>query len=469
MDLNPATPEFIKQIGLAIGASKILPPEPRYLADPRGLRQGHAAAVVLPRSVGDVSAILKLANAACVGVVPYSGGTGLVGGQIMPDGALPLVLSLEKLNAVREIDVRGNVMVAEAGVILDTVRAGADAAGRLFPLALASGGSCRIGGNLATNAGGVQVLRYGNARDLCLGIEAVLADGTIIHALKKLRKDNTGYDLRNLLIGSEGTLGIITAASLKLFPKPLINATALVAVASPSAALDLLNHMRDRLGDTVAAFELINGQGLEFLHETMPQIAVPLSGAWLVLVEAAGGSSIVADMFEAALVEAFENKLISETLLAANESQRKAFWTMRESIPLANRKIGYVSAHDISLPLNNIPAFVSETSAAISAMDSTLRVNAFGHLGDGNLHFNVFPGVGRKAEDYDDLRRRLVRLIHDRIDKMGGSFSAEHGIGRAKVAELLRYGDPGRLAAMRAIKRALDPNGIMNPGAVIAV
>ncbi len=467
--LNPAGLDLLDAIGQAIGTAKVRPSTPEYITDPRGLRQGQAAAVLFPDTVEDVSAILKLANAARVGVVPFSGGTGLVGGQIKPEGSLPLVLSLQKMNKVRDIDMRGNVMVAEAGVILDDVRAAADRSDRLFPLSLASGGSCRIGGNLATNAGGVQVLRYGNARDLCLGIEAVLADGTIIHNLKRLRKDNTGYDLRNLLIGSEGTLGVITAASLKLFPKPSVTATALVGVASPSAALDFLNHMRDRLGDAVAAFELIHGQGLEFLREKMPQVSLPLSTDWLVLVEVSGGNVIVADSFETALVEAFENKMISETLIAANESQRRVFWTLRESIPLANRRIGYVSAHDVSLPLNNIPPFLSETTAAIAALDSTLRVNAFGHLGDGNLHFNVFPGKGRKADDYDDLRRRLVRLIHDRIDKMGGSFSAEHGIGRAKVAELLRYGDPGRLTAMRAIKHALDPNGILNPGAVIEV
>ncbi len=467
--LEPASASLVADIASAIGATKVRAADIAYLADPRGLRNGVAAAVLLPETVEDVSEILKRANAARVGVIPFSGGTGLVGGQIMPEGPLPLIVSLERMKRIRDIDPRGNVMVAEAGVVLQHVRAAADAADRLFPLSLASEGTCRIGGNLATNAGGVQVLRYGNARDLCLGIEAVLADGTIIHSLKKLRKDNTGYDLRNLLIGSEGSLAVITAASLKLFPKPAVHATALIAVASPVAALDLLNLLRDRLGDAVAAFELIHGQGLAFLRETMPQIAIPLMADWLVLAEATGGTEIVGTMFAEALAEAMAKGLAGDSLVASNETQRRVFWSLRESIPLANRRIGYVSAHDISLPLNNIPQFVSETAAAIRALDPSLRINAFGHLGDGNLHFNVFPGVGRQADEYDDLRRRLVRLIHDRIDKMGGSFSAEHGIGRAKVAELLRYGDPGRLTAMRAIKAALDPNGIMNPGAVIVV
>lgn len=471
MDLKAASPEFISKIAEAVGPDIVHPPEPAFLTDPRGLRQGHAAAVLKPRDVAQVSAILRLCNQARVGLIPYSGGTGLVGGQLTDQGALPVVLSLQRMNRIRDTDALGNAMVAEAGTVLHDVHQAALEAGRIFPLSLASEGSCRIGGNLATNAGGVQVLRYGNARDLCLGIEAVLADGTVFHGLKKLRKDNTGYDIRNLLIGSEGTLGIITAASLKLFPLPSAHATALLQVASPHAALDLLNLMRDRLGDAVAAFELIHGQGIKFLRETMPDTRIPFANdpGWLVLTEASSGNASVRGAFETVLAEAIEAGMAGETLIAANEAQRREFWAIRETIPLANRKTGYVSAHDISLPLAAIPDFVATTTTAIAALDPSLRVNAFGHLGDGNLHFNVFPALGRKADDYDPLRRRLVRLIHDRIDKMGGSFSAEHGIGRSKVAELLRYGDPGKLAAMRAVKAALDPNGILNPGAVIAL
>ena len=345
----------------------------------------------------------------------------------------------------------------------------ARASGRIFPLSLASEGTARIGGNLSSNAGGLNVLRYGNARDLCLGIEAVLPDGSVLHGLKRLRKDNTGYDLRHLLIGAEGTLGVITAASLKLVPPPAREGTALLVVESPAAALTLLSRAQARLGGLISAFELIGGMGLRFLDEVLPDVRQPFANRpdWMVLIELGlpEGLDPVASL-TALYEDGVAEGLVTDGLIAVSEAQRQEFWLIREMIPEANRRIGAISSHDISLPLGAVPAFIAAAGPALARIGDW-RINCFGHLGDGNLHYNVFPQIGRTRAEHENSREAIKMLVHDMVDAMGGSVSAEHGIGRLKVGDLEKYGDPAKLAAMRAIKAALDPHGILNPGAVL--
>jgi FAD/FMN-containing dehydrogenase len=438
-----------------------------WLDEPRGLWRGRAALVARPASTDQVSAVVRACAAARVAIVPRSGGTGLVGGQTAPDGPTPVVLALDRMAAIRSLDPAEGALVAEAGVTLAAVRAAAEAAGRLFPLSLASEGSARVGGLLAANAGGVAVLRYGNARDLTLGIEAVMPDGSVLRGPSTLRKDNAGYDLRHLLIGSEGTLGVITAAALRLFPRPREVATAFCAVADPAAAGALLDALRDRLGDAVTAFELMSAQGMAFLAAHVPEAPrPPVAGRWFALAEVSGAEGAQAGL-EAALAEAFEAGLVSDAALAASGAQRAAFWRIRELTPEANRRVGALASHDLSLPLARIARFIAEGEAAVAAVGPGLRVNCFGHLGDGNLHYNVFPPEGVAKGAAAGLRGPVMRAVHDLVHAHGGSVAAEHGVGRLKTADLERYGDPAKLAAMRAIKAALDPAGIMNPGAVL--
>ena len=467
MPLNEPTPEFLSKLASITDSAT---PSVKYLEEPRGRYVGQGAAVVRPRTVVEVSEIMRLCNAHRIGVVPFGGGTGLVGGQTAISGPKPVILSLERLNSIRDIDPADNILTAEAGVILADIQNAADNVQRLFPLSLASEGSCQIGGNLASNAGGVNVLRYGNARDLCLGIEAVLPDGSIFGGLKRLRKDNTGYNLRNLLIGAEGTLGIITAATLRLMPKPVEVETAFLAIPNPQAGVEILSRLSTNLGEVVSAFELIHRQGLEFLSDTGIEFTEPFptQPEWMVLLECgAGGNSGLKDNLESILAEAFDEGLITNAVLAQNEAQRRAFWNIREHIPEANRRIGVISSHDISVPVSQVPDFIARAAKMIKSINPLFRINCFGHLGDGNLHYNIYPPKGEKRSQFDDIRASLANDIYDLVDSFGGSFSAEHGIGRMKKADLLKYSDPAKLSAMRAIKQALDPNGIMNPGAVI--
>lgn len=469
MTLISADSDFVARLDNALPDGTLHAPEPRYLEESRGRWQGQAAAVATPASAAEVSTILALANAARVPVVPYGGGTGLVGGQLAPTGPTPLVISLERMRAIRSIHAEENVMIAEAGAILSDIHAAAEEAGRLFALSIAAKGSARLGGLLSTNAGGVNVLRYGNARDLCFGLEAVLPDGQIWHGLKRLRKDNTGYDLRNLLIGAEGTLGVITAASLKLSPRPAGEGTALMVVPDPAAALALLELARAQLGEGISAFELVHRTGLEFLAETMPDLRQPFATPpdWFVLVDVGLARGLdPAATLESLFAEALEAGLVSDGLIAQSEAQRHDFWEIRETIPEANRHIGAISSHDVSLPLGAIPEFIRKGTETVAALGS-FRINCFGHLGDGNLHYNVFPMPGEARADHLEVRDRIKRALHDLVDSMGGSVSAEHGVGRLKVEDVERYGDPAKLWAMRAIKAALDPVGIMNPGAVL--
>ena len=469
MTLNPADTAFENRLRDDLPAEVFRVAEPRYLEEPRGLYHAQSGLVALPRNVEEVATLIRHANAAHVGVVPYGGGTGLVGGQVLADGPLPLILSLERMNKVRAIYPEENVITVEAGVVLADVQAAAAAADRLFPLSLAAQGSARIGGNLATNAGGTGVLRYGNARDLCLGLEAVLPDGQIWHGLTRLRKNNTGYDLRHLLIGAEGTLGVITAAALKLFARPTGRGTALMVVESPRAALDLLTLARRHFGEMVSAFELIHKQGMDFLTEVLPDVRQPFAAPpeWCVLIELGlSGSDDAGAALETLFAVAMEAGLVRDGLVAQNEAQANDFWRIREMIPEANRLIGSVSSHDISVPLGAIPDFIAQAGDAIAGLGN-FRINCFGHVGDGNLHYNVFPMPGKSRTDHENVRSEIKTLVHDLVDELGGSVSAEHGIGRLKVADLEKYGDPAKLSAMRAIKAALDPNGIMNPGAVL--
>ncbi len=466
-DPNPADDAFAARLEAACPSCVVADPVP-FLSEPRGRWTGQGV-VVAPRSTAEVAAIVRLCAGARVGIVPYGGGTGLVGGQIVAEGPAPVILSLQRTAAIRDVRPDENVLVAEAGAILADIRAAAEDADRLFPLSLASAGSARIGGLLATNAGGLNVLRYGMARAQCLGIEVVTASGAVWNGLTRLRKDNAGYDLRDLVIGSEGTLGIITAAALRLYPRPRSVATAVIAVPSPAAALDLLALAGDRAGEALSAFEILSGQGAAFLAETGPDLRWPMTPMpdWAVLVEIGfpAGADAQAAM-EGLFAAAAEAGIAADGVIAASAAQRDALWAYREALPEANRRIGAVSSHDISLPLSEIPRFIAETPAALAGIGD-FRINCFGHVGDGNLHYNVFPQPGRDRADHEADRPRIKRLVHDLVHAAGGSVAAEHGVGRLKVDDIARYADPTRLAMMRAVKAALDPDGILNPGAVL--
>ncbi len=467
--LSPADDQFRDALAGVLPSEAFKPAEPRYLEEPRGRFQGQAGFVVAPDSVDQVAAVIRAASDHRVGVVPYGGGTGLVGGQVLTDGLAPVVLSLERMTAIRDLYPQENVLVAEAGATIESLQDAASGTGRLFPLSYASKGTAQIGGGLAVNSGGLNVLRYGTARDQCLGLEAVLPDGTIWHGLKRLRKDNTGYDLRNLLIGSEGTLGVITAAALRLLPAPERMATAFMVVASPEAGLSLLKRAEALIGGPPDAFELIGGVGLRFLDEAKVPARQPFDHIpdWSVLVEVGTGPSGDPDaMLERLFEDAFKDGLVSDAVIARSEAQRGAFWGIREGIPEANRRIGSIASHDIALPLSEIPAFLDDCTPALEAL-GPIRINAFGHLGDGNLHYNAFPPTGRDRKEFWNLRDTITGTIHEKVHALGGTFSAEHGVGRLKTGDLARFGDPTKLAAMAAIKSALDPKGIMNPGALL--
>ncbi|MBT0955998.1 FAD-binding oxidoreductase [Alphaproteobacteria bacterium KMM 3653] len=467
--LAPCSDEFLNGLRAVLPPATFRAPEARYAEEPRGFWTGEIGAVLAPANTAEVAVIIKAAAQARVPVIPYGGGTGLVGGQLSDALPAPVILSLERMNAIRRVDPVGNILEAEAGAILANVQAAAEEAGRLFPLSLASEGSAVLGGLLGTNAGGVNVLRYGNTRNLVLGIEAVLPDGSIYNGLKSLRKDNTGYDLRHLLIGAEGTLGVITAAVLALHPRPAAQGTAVMAVASPRAALDLLAMAQERLGSGISAFELIHRSGSDFLAQTGFSLRLPFDETpeWCVLIELGLPEGLDPEgALEELFAEGFEAELVYDGAVAQSLAQRQAFWEVRETIPEANKRVGAVSSHDISLPLTQVPEFINRAGQALGEI-ADFRINCFGHLGDGNLHYNLFPAEGRQREDYAAQKGAAVRVVYDLVEELGGSFSAEHGVGRLKVEDLERYGDPAKLAVMRAIKGALDPQGIMNPGAVL--
>ena len=466
--LNSADDAVIEQLHRVLPENAFRASADGYFLEPRRRWQGQGV-VVAPASTVEVAAVVKVCQTSRVGLVPYGGGTGLVGGQIVPDGPVPVILSLERMNAIRDVYPTENAMVVEAGCILSDVQAAAEEHDRLFALSLASEGSARIGGLLATNAGGVNVLRYGNARTQCLGLEVVRPDGTIWNGLTRLRKDNTGYDLRNLMIGSEGTLGIITAATLRLVPRPAVVGTAMMAVTSPAIAIELLALAQQQIGEGVSAFEIIHRQGLDFLSEVGPDIRKPFAEPpeWTVLIDLGLPETGDADAaLERLFVSAMDKGWVSDGVIARSTADRQAFWTIRENIPEANRRIGSISSHDIALPLSAIPDFIEQAGRALAELGD-IRINCFGHLGDGNLHYNVFPPKGGSRDEFQSIRDKVKKTVHDITDSFGGSVSAEHGIGRLKVEDLETYADPAKLDMMRAIKAALDPQGIMNPGAVL--
>lgn len=442
-----------------------------YLVDHRRLYEGRALAVVRPRTVGEVCAVLAYCGPRGIGVVPHGGNTSYCGGATPDASGQQLVLSLARLNRIRAVDAANWSMTVEAGCILADVQRAAEAADRFFPLSLGAEGSCQIGGNLSTNAGGLNVVRFGMARDLVLGLEVVLSDGSLLPLPGALRKDNSGYDVKSLFLGAEGTLGIITAATLRLFPRARAIATAFVAVRDVAAAVDLLGVLRDASGDRVSSFELLPRTAISLTTRHVAGVSEPLAGdyAWHVLAELT--SSRAADgldaMLEDALRDALDGGLVLDAALAQNERQRAAFWRLRESIPEAQRHAGASLKHDVSVPVSALPAFVTEASAWVAAHVPDGVLVAYGHLGDGNLHFNVGEAPGADAVRFIARADEVRRAIHDLAARFGGSFSAEHGIGRLKVDELERYAPPGELEVMRRIKRALDPHGILNPGKVL--
>jgi D-lactate dehydrogenase (cytochrome) len=442
-----------------------------FLVDHRALYHGRAAAVVLPRSVQQVSELLAFCNERRIGVVPQGGNTGYCGGATPDESGRQIVLAMARLNRVRAVDALDYSLIAEAGCVLANVQRAAAEADRFFPLSLGSEGSCQIGGNLATNAGGTAVLRYGMMRDLVLGVEVVLADGRVLSSLAGLRKDNTGYDLKSVLLGSEGTLGVITAANLKLFPPIRSFACAFVAVPSVQAATALLAALRASSGDRVSSFELIPRIAVELTTRHVPGVSDPLSAAhpWYVLCELTSSQERepLAEHLANELGRALEAGLVLDAALAQSERERASFWHLREHIPEAQRRDGASLKHDVSVPVSAVAQFLERGAQWVRAHVPEGRLVAYGHIGDGNLHFNLNQAPGVDAAALLARAPQVQRAIHDLVRDFAGSFSAEHGIGRLKVGELERYASAVELDLMRSIKRAFDPNGILNPGKVL--
>ncbi len=461
--------DFISNVRQTFSESVIVDTSTSYLTEPRGVYKNKSLHVIKPRSTKEVSKFLKLANKYKIGVVPWSGGTGLVGGQISPDKYC-VTLSMERMNKIRNFSSVNQSIEVEAGVILESIHEFVNKKNFTFPLSMASKGSCRIGGNLATNAGGIGVLKYGSARDLCLGLEVVLADGSIINDIKTLRKDNTGYDLKNLFIGSEGSLGIITRAVLRLYPTPSNKIVAFFAVQNFNSALKSYLEISKKFGQFLQAFELISGVGLQFLKETKMADAVGIGNKseWYVLIELAFNNHAVEQEVYEALGDLYNKNIIFEVVIGDTVAKAKRLWKIREDIPEANRKIGAITSHDISLPLENMESFIIKSLAEIKEIDRFLRVNCFGHMGDGNLHFNVFPPQKESNSSYIRIKPKLTDIINKNCRNLGGSFSAEHGVGRLKVKDLKRYSNSGKLNVMSLIKNAMDPVAILNPGVILS-
>ncbi len=443
------------------------------LSEPRGLYHGAASCVVRPANTAEVSAILALCNATQTPVIPQGGNTGLVGGQVPLAGGKgnEVILSLTRLDRIREIDISSSIMVAEAGVTLANVQAAAENVDRLFPLSLASEGTCTIGGNLATNAGGTAVIAYGNTRDLVSGLEVVLADGRILPLLSRLRKDNTGYDLKHLFMGSEGTLGVITAVSLRLFARPRSVETAFIGLASPQKALDLLHLAREQAGGAIRTFELMPRIGLDFVlrHATGARDPLDTPHDWYVLAELASETqdSGLAETMAALLAQALEEDIIQDAALAASSAQRDAFWALRENLSEMQKFEGGSIKHDISVPIASVPEFLEAVTRAVTDRIPGARMVPFGHLGDGNIHCNVSQPVGADKQAFLARWVEINALVHGIVTDFGGSISAEHGIGQLKRDLLPGVKDPVALSVMRSIKQVLDPTGIMNPGKVL--
>jgi FAD/FMN-containing dehydrogenase len=466
----PLSPELVAAFRAIVGdkfavtdAADIAP----YLTEERGLFHGRSPLVLRPGSTAEVAAICKLATEHKIALVPQGGNTGLVGGQTAHHGEV--VISLRRLDKIREVDAASNTMTCEAGVVLQIAQQKAAEADRLFPLSLGAEGSCTIGGNLSTNAGGTGALAYGVAREMALGLEVVLADGRVLNLLSKLKKDNTGYDLRNLFIGAEGTLGIITAATLKLFPKPRAIETAYVGLKSPADALKLLSISQGMAAGSLTSFELLADIAVDFSIRHGIDIRDPLTGKhpWYVLMELSSSRDDARDALESILAKGMEDGIVDDAVIAANLSQRAAFWKLRDEMSAAQKPEGGSIKHDISVPVAAVPAFIAEADAAVVKLIPGSRPVPFGHLGDGNIHYNVSQPIGANAADFLARWHEVNAVVFAIVMRMGGSISAEHGIGVLKRDELPDVKDKVAISLMRGIKAQLDPLGIMNPGKVL--
>ncbi|MHC2436277.1 FAD-binding oxidoreductase [Bradyrhizobium sp. USDA 4451] len=466
----PLPPELLEKFRAIVGAKYAVTDaadiEP-YVTEERDLFHGRSQLVLRPGSTAEVAAICKLASEHRIALVPQGGNTGLVGGQTPHNGEL--VVSLRRLDKIRDIDVESNTMTCEAGVVLQIAQQKAAEVDRLFPLSLGAEGSCTIGGNLSTNAGGTGALAYGVAREMALGLEVVLADGRVLNALSKLKKDNTGYDLRNLFIGAEGTLGIITAATLKLFPRPRAVETAYVGLTSPAAALKLLSISRNQAAGALTSFELLADIAVDFSIRHGIDIRDPLTSKhpWYVLMELSSSRDDARDTLEAILAQGMEDGIVDDAVIAANLSQRQAFWKLRDEMSAAQKPEGGSIKHDISVPVAAVPDFIEEANAAVVKLIPGARPVPFGHLGDGNIHYNVSQPVGANAADFLARWHDVNAVVFEIVLRMGGSISAEHGIGVLKRDELPDVKDNVAIELMRSIKAMLDPLGIMNPGKVL--
>ncbi len=470
---------IVGEAGLVRDPDELAP----YLREQRGNYHGHSPLCILPSTSEQTAEVVRTLYSAGIAMVPQGGNTGLCGGAVAAESGDQVLINLKRLNRIRALDADNFTMTVEAGCILADVQAAALAADRLFPLSLAAEGSCQIGGNLATNAGGTQVLRYGNARELVLGLEVVLPDGRILDTLRGLRKDNTGYDLRHLFCGAEGTLGIITAAVLKLFPRPREQVTAMLALPNLHAAIQVLSRARAETGDAITGCEFLSRTALDMVLRHIPGTREPLAGRHelYLLLEATStasppsdeqsdgshGAKALQQACERLLEQCSDAGLIEDAAIAQNAGQRSEFWRLRESIPEAQKPEGASLKHDVAVPVSRVADFVLQASARVQAALPGLRVCAFGHIGDGNIHFNLSQPVGVPAASFLAERERLGTIVHDLAVAMDGSFSAEHGIGRLKRDELRRYRSPVELAVMQSIKQALDPRGLMNPGKVL--
>ena len=472
---RPPEPAVLDELKATVGTGSWLDSPAdlaAYVTDFRRLYQGATPLVLLPRDTAEVSSVLSICNRHDVAVVPHGGNTSYCGAATPDESGSQVVLSLKRLRQIRRIDPANYSMVVEAGVTLAEAQAAAQAADRLFPLSLGSEGTAQIGGNLSTNAGGTAVLRYGMMRDLVFGLEVVLADGRVLSGLHGLRKDNTGYDVKSLFIGAEGTLGIITAASLKLFPQPADTATALVGLDSPQHALDLLARLRSAAGDQLTTFELLPRRGVELTVKYVPGVANPLSqdAAWYLLVELTSPnprqnlSTLLGDDLQQAAAEG----LIQDAMIATSIAQSLSMWKLRESVPEAQRHYGASLKHDISVPVSSIPVLIEQGGVIVRRLVPEGELVGYGHMGDGNLHFNVSQREGADRSAFLAHAHELEHAIFDLVGSLGGSISAEHGIGRLKVEEFAERADPVELAVMRDLKHALDPRGILNPGKVLA-
>jgi FAD/FMN-containing dehydrogenase len=462
---------LLESLRAVVGATHVLT-EPNdiasFVTDWRCRYSGSALAIVRPDGTAQVAEVVRLCAQAGVAIVPQGGNTGLCGGGTPIQGEV--VVSLTRLNRVRAIDVANNTITVEAGCTLAAVKEAAAQADRLFPLSLAAEGTATIGGNLATNAGGVQVLRYGNARELCLGLEVVLPDGRVWNGLRGLRKDNTGYDLKHLFIGAEGTLGLITAAVLKLYSRPHRVATAWASVPTPQAAVALLTRLRGRIGGRVTAFELVGRPALDLVLQNIVggRDPLPSRSPWQVLIELSDTMESELDAaLQDVLVEAVDAGEATDAALARSEAQSQSFWRLRENISEAQKIEGVSIKHDISLPVSRIPEFIERCDAALAAAFPGVRIVCFGHLGDGNLHYNQSKPAAQDNTAFIAQTEAVNRLVHDLVAELGGSISAEHGLGQLKRDEILRYKSVVEMDMMRAVKKALDPQGLMNPGKVL--